>query len=348
MSSSLHFLQIDEQGYVGAQLERLENQDQARAVLSQITIDPQNYCLRSSYLDHEIIIEAFDAPYVAHHVQYDETQKKWWLHLPYDLKIEFQLSSLKLDEWDRFHGATLEKNIPFVLTNEAQNELFDLLDEFTDDSITFQGQTYQTPFWLGDNSNVNQEHFWTEKYLSDTKPGWDLNEPAQPLKDILPQLKLLKCRILVLGCGRGHDAAYLAQQGHIVTGVDVSPEAIKEAKKLYADVAHLNFIEADLFHLPESFKHSFDVVFEHTCYCAIDPQKRNRLVKIWKELLDDGGHLLGIFFTRYYPEGPPFGGSEWELRERLKKDFHSIYWTRWKKSITPRLGVEHVIFAQKK
>jgi 2-polyprenyl-3-methyl-5-hydroxy-6-metoxy-1,4-benzoquinol methylase len=39
-----------------------------------------------------------------------------------------------------------------------------------------------------------------------------------------------RCRVLVLGCGEGHDAAFFAQNGHIVTGVDISPEAITRAQ----------------------------------------------------------------------------------------------------------------------
>ena len=42
-------------------------------------------------------------------------------------------------------------------------------------------------------------------------------------------------RILDLGCGQGRNAVWLATQGHRVTGVDLSPVAIKQARKLAAD-----------------------------------------------------------------------------------------------------------------
>jgi hypothetical protein len=45
---------------------------------------------------------------------------------------------------------------------------------------------------------------------------------------------------------------------------------------------------------------------------------------------------------------PPFGATEWEIRERLKRSFNFLYWTRWKKSIPRRLGKELVVYAQKK
>jgi hypothetical protein len=47
-------------------------------------------------------------------------------------------------------------------------------------------------------------------------------------------------------------------------------------------------------------------------------------------------------------QGPPFGGSEWELKQRLKNNFKPLIWQRFKNSIKGRWGKELVIFAQKK
>jgi hypothetical protein len=44
---------------------------------------------------------------------------------------------------------------------------------------------------------------------------------------------------------------------------------------------------------------------------------------------------------------PPFGGTEWELRQRLKKYFHFIFWGRWQNSIDRRNGKEVLVYAQK-
>ena len=46
---------------------------------------------------------------------------------------------------------------------------------------------------------------------------------------------LTPIRILDLGCGQGRNAVWLATQGHRVIGVDVSPVAIEQARKLAAD-----------------------------------------------------------------------------------------------------------------
>ena len=68
----------------------------------------------------------------------------------------------------------------------------------------------------------------------------------------------------------------------------------------------------------------------------------------WKKLLSEDGHVLGVFFAMDKRFGPPFGGSEWELRQRFQKDFNFLYWTRWKTSLPRRLGKEVVIYMQKK
>jgi hypothetical protein len=50
----------------------------------------------------------------------------------------------------------------------------------------------------------------------------------------------------------------------------------------------------------------------------------------------------------YKKQGPPYGGSEWELRQRLKDSFQFVFWGRWQKSLPKRQGKELFVYAQKK
>jgi SAM-dependent methyltransferase len=165
---------------------------------------------------------------------------------------------------------------------------------------------------------------------------------------MLPRLKLPPSRVLVLGCGSGNDAAHFAKHGHFVTAVDISPEAIQRGKTKYGEEKNLRFIQEDIFRLPTEMYGQFDLIFEHTCFCAIDPRRRNELISLWKKFLTPQGHLLAIFFTMEKRGSPPFGGSEWELRERLKKSFQFVFWGRWRQSVERRLGKELLVYAQKK
>ncbi|MES2965569.1 MAG: class I SAM-dependent methyltransferase, partial [Bdellovibrionota bacterium] len=127
-----------------------------------------------------------------------------------------------------------------------------------------------------------------------------------------------------------------------------SEEAIARAKATYGHLPDLTFIKGDAFHLPPSMDQAFDIVFEHTLYCAISPDRRNELVRAWRRALVETGHVMGVFFAFDKPAGPPFGGSEWEIRARLLKTFRSLYWQRLKNSTEARLGIELFVYAQKR
>ncbi len=336
---------IDEEGYFllpsGA---RVSDPAYGKPLLNQLKIDPYGV-LTSHYEGDPLIIEAFDKPLVA--LQIHKKNNGLEIQMPYEVYKTIELSSLCIDEWDRFHGLTQE-GIPFVLSRTAQAELFNLVDDFSDDGITLNGQSIHTPSYYLSNNQVQNEKFWTQKYQASPSPSWDLDRPHPELKSFLQQLKINKCRILVPGCGLGHDAAFLAEQGHVVTAMDFSETAIKEAQKRYGHLEHINFVVADIFNPPEIYLKSFDLIFEHTLYCAISPDQRDQLVHTYEKYLDETGHLLAIFFVVPKREGPYFGSSEWEVREKLQKRFKFYYWTRLKHSPDWRNGAELMVYAQKK
>lgn len=344
MAIPTQFIQIDEEGFGLSREVRIQDPHVGKEILENMKIH-EGGTLLSTFGGTPVIVEAFDEPYVASQVQLKENQT-WEITLPYDVHQSFQLESLSLDEWDRFHGYT-ENKVPFVLSRKAQATFFNLLEEFGDDYIVFADKTYPIPNYWTAHKDLEKEAYWSKIYESTPNPGWNLGEPAEALKDMLPRLKIARSRILVLGCGEGHDAALFAASGHFVTAVDISPLALERARKLYGHMPNLTFMEADLFKLPQDFDHSFDVVFEHTCFCAINPEKRQELVKIWNRVLAPGGHLMGVFFTFEKRQGPPYGGTEWELRQRLKGAYQPIFWGRWQKSVANRQGKELFIYAKK-
>ena len=336
------FVKMDEDGYfVLNDGLRLENDELGlkwlRAFREQegkvtATIDGQS-----------VLLEYFDAPLVVQHIETLKSDLKLLGH--YGFHALADLNTFCLDEWDRLHGLTQE-GLPFVLSRQAQFEFFNQLDDYDDESITWKGKKIPTPPWLNPEQFDPSNHFWSDRYQNSDTP-WDQAGAHPALNSVLPQLKLAKQKVLVPGCGRGHDAALFAQQGHIVTGVDFSADAVAEAKKLYGHIPNLNFAQANIFQFAEQNAGTFDLIFEHTLYCAIDPSLRNKLVQAWRKVLQPRGQVLGILFSFNQRKGPPFGGSEWEIRERLKKDFHFIYWTRWRLSSERRQGIEVVVLAQR-
>ncbi len=337
-------IQIDEEGYLISQEIRLLDEDFGASILKNIAYAP-NGAFSSHYKSREVLVEAFDDPLVA--AQVFKIDDQWNIQLPYDVNKEFDPHSLRLDEWDRFHGFTRE-GIPFVLSRKAQSEFFRLLDDFDDERICVGSEWIEVPSLLESMKDVNSERFWSNRY-ENAETQWDLGQPAPALVENLPGMKLAKSRVLVLGCGAGHDAAHFAAAGHIVTAVDLSPVAISEAKKNYGHLKNLEFRNADFFDLERAGLQpgSFDLIFEHTCFCAIDPTRRKELVALWRKLLADDGKLMGVFFVMEKKGSPPFGATEWELRERLRKNFQFLLWGRYQKSIDRRNGKELFVLARK-
>ncbi len=339
----MSFLTIDENGLLLQNESPISDPDVLKNFAKTLRFDEKN-TLWGDLNGESYVIEAFDAPLIAQKIIKNAEGLNFTTNfgtvLPLDLK------NLFVDDFDRFYGRT-EKAF-YLLSNKALDELFSLLDSFDDDSLTYEGKTfYPQPFYKTQDK-LSESRFWSDIYHEETKPGWDLGSAAEALKDMLPRLKLPKCRVLVLGCGFGHDAAAFAQQGHVVTAVDFSEEALQGARKQYAHLTNIDWQKCDIFELPESFHHQFDIVFEHTCFCAIDPDRRQELVEVWSRCLAPQGHLFGVFFSMFKREGPPYGVTEWEIRKRLEKKFQFLFWSRWRKSIAPRLGRELFVYAQKR
>lgn len=338
------FLKLDEDGYWLIEQNRIEDIQSSQELFTKLCMEPGRGRLFTSWQGQWAIVESFDAPLVVHSISHKNNNI--YLKMPLGYTAIAEVSAFSLDEWDRVHGYTQE-GLPFVLSRQAQVELFNAAESYDDESISVYGRHIPTPSWLHDRPQINQADFWSEIYRQEAQ-GWELGKEAEALPSLMAQLKLSRAKIMVLGCGSGHDAAYLARQGHIVTAVDISPEAITWAQNQYGHLPNLSFVMTDAFVPKPEWVGQFDLVFEHTCYCAINPSRRNSLVKVWRSLLKDSGYLLGIFFVTEKTQGPPFGGSEWEVRQRLHPHFNFLYWTRWRHSIPRRQGAELVIYAQKK
>lgn len=339
------FLQIDENGFFISAGLRITDEPFGYALLSQLQTKNRGFVTEGQ--GDTFIIEAFDLPLVARHVTANVLSAKtdeWLLEFPYGYTSRFNLNSLCTDDWDRFLGRTLN-NIPFVFSRSAQVTFFNLLEGFDDDAIYVNGKKILIP----SINDVDARKGLTHADVDSCKAqGWDLDEVAKPLREVLPQIKIPRSRICILGCGSGHDAAYLASQGHIVTVVDLNADALAHAHRRYGETPNLKFVEADAFDLKKKSMQQFDVIFEHTFFCSIMPHRRQELVRVWSSLLTEGGYLLGIFSILDRVGGPPFGATEWSLKKHLQTDFDFLYWTRWKTSIDARLGQELIVYAQKK
>jgi len=167
---------------------------------------------------------------------------------------------------------------------------------------------------------------WDQRYR-EGRDGWELGAPAPPLESFLredPRRSRPPGAVLVPGCGRGHEAALLAELGYTTIGLDISGEALQEARRLHgADRPGLRWLQADLLDATALRSAgladgSLQGVLEHTCFCAIDPARRSDYLTAVSRLLAPGGWLLGLFWCHTRPGGPPFGSDPDQLADQLR------------------------------
>ena len=144
---------------------------------------------------------------------------------------------------------------------------------------------------------------------------WEKGAPSPGLVDFLAS-ETVRGPVLVPGCGAGHDVRALAAGGEEVVGIDLAPSAIRMAEG-FPRAGRERYELADLFALPGHLRGAFAWVWEHTCFCAIDPARRADYVEAVHGALRPGGQLLAVFYLdpgQASPEdGPPFEVSIAEL-----------------------------------
>lgn len=187
--------------------------------------------------------------------------------------------------------------------------------------------------------------FWRERYQTQTT-RWDLGQGAPAFQALLKAndpISLPTGNTLVIGCGKGHDAALFAEYGHTVTGIDFAPEAIEASMERYGSAPFANRLQfklADLFALPDTMHGQFDTVVEHTCFCAISPKDRQRYVEAVSQCLKPSGRLVGIFWTHGQWGGPPYSTTPEELTSLFETTFDLTYLKKTPHSIDDRANEE--------
>jgi thiopurine S-methyltransferase len=195
---------------------------------------------------------------------------------------------------------------------------------------------------------VSTPQFWEDQYAAGGD-GWELGGPAPPLTDFFASASLDGSRVAVPGCGRGHDARFLASLGYDTVGFDFSPAALAAARSLAArDGSVARFEQRDVFALGRELSNNFDGAWEYTCYCAIDPARRAEYITSLAGAIRPGGWLLGCFFPlRGNAAGPPFPVSMEGVRRVLRPAFRIERAFAPPRSARGRQGREWMLLARR-
>lgn len=140
---------------------------------------------------------------------------------------------------------------------------------------------------------------------------WDLGRPTPVLVSLLQELPL--GRVLVPGCGRGHDLLALVSAEREVVGIEAAAKAAQHARQLCEFAPRVGIVEEDFFGDAVAALPPFDLIFDYTFFCAIKPSQRAQWGARTARLLAAGGTLLTLVYPNFPGEkaddpdapGPP-------------------------------------------
>jgi len=154
------------------------------------------------------------------------------------------------------------------------------------------------------------KEFEIDKIYRDMPPEeipWNIETPPDALVELVQSGKVRPCQAIDLGCGAGNYAIYLASVGFDVTGIDISPLAIKMGKGNAKKRGVIcNFAVADVLGDLEEVKESFDFAYDWELLHHIYPEKRKKYVENVYRILNPSGKYLSVCFSE---KDPQFGGS---------------------------------------
>jgi SAM-dependent methyltransferase len=136
---------------------------------------------------------------------------------------------------------------------------------------------------------------------------WNIETPPDALVELVESGKVKPCKTIDFGCGAGNYAIYLASIGFDVTGIDISPSAIKTAKEnAKKKRVKCIFLVADVLGDLDEVKQTFDFAYDWELLHHIYPVKRKKYVENVYRILNPGGNYLSVCFSE---KDPQFGGS---------------------------------------
>ena len=115
---------------------------------------------------------------------------------------------------------------------------------------------------------------------------------------------------LVVGCGYGADAEFLALRGFRTTGFDFAPTAIAGARRKHPATG-VTYLVADVLDLPREWEGKFDLVVESLTVQSMPPAQHTVAARSIAALVAPRGTLLVLATVR--EDGSEVTGPPWPL-----------------------------------
>jgi len=173
-----------------------------------------------------------------------------------------------------------------------------------------------------ESHDPSRPEFWSERFDKGFTP-WDHQGVPGVFVEFANEAAAQghRTNVLIPGCGRAHEAGWLAGHGFAVEAIDFAPAAVAAAREQLGP--HGGIVRQADFFAFEPVR-AIDWVYERTFFCALPPARRTDYATRMAELLAPGGLLAGLFFVTHKPSGPPFGTSLDELHALLDPAFELV------------------------
>jgi SAM-dependent methyltransferase len=175
----------------------------------------------------------------------------------------------------------------------------------------------------------NSAEFWDERYAAQFTP-WEAAGLPGAFDVLSASLFAADAsaprRVLIPGCGNGHEIAWLVEHGYDALGIDISNEAIALARRrMPPPLAERHVRNADFFSLADG---PFDWIYERAFVAALPPAQWSRWAEQCARLTQPGALLAGYFCIEAAPaeprRGPPFPVMRDELDLMLGLAFRLV------------------------
>ena len=161
-----------------------------------------------------------------------------------------------------------------------------------------------------------------QRHYDENDLGWDLGQVAPPFVKLWEEGKLPLGKVLVPGCGRGHEVQFFAENGFAVTAIDFSAGAVTYLKNALKERnLEGRVLHQDFFSLDDTHDGVYDLVIEQTFFCAISPRQRQNYVLNVSRMLKPGGMLVGLFYHTDKQGGPPYNTTREDIETHFSEKF---------------------------